>query len=216
MFRTSAALGQLTNDDYYFKFVRPAPDLPVKKGPLDEEYAKAARGLKFVDKAKTQVFIDNPLCVHSEDAPQCDLKKILAGNPDVNGLSLLLDDSYKEDLRERLSISDFVPPGPDVDLLDYFNFMKESKNAFMQLPASFRKLYDNDVSVLCSKLADPTSELAVLQQLKEYVDIGDYLQNGETPVRQGAQANSSSQSNKDQSENSTTQKTNNNNEKTTA
>lgn len=124
--------------------------------------------IRFVDKEKTKVWIDNPVLTDVSQVVQTDLKHILGHNPDINGLSLLLDDPSKDDLRESVQIEDFLEPSQYVDIFDIQDFIGNAKNSFYRLPAGLRKCFHNNpfelIDLVTSK--DP----AALSLLEEYLN----------------------------------------------
>lgn len=136
------------NEQYYHTYtVTCSPPDKTKTGlqdvPDDTIYA---------NKQKTLKFVDNPILTDVTAAENCDLKKIMAANPDVSGLSLIFDDSALDELRNTVSLEDFIPPQQYTDIFDLQDFIDDAKAKFYMMPASFRKIYNNNVMELFSAM----------------------------------------------------------------
>lgn len=160
------------NSVYYHSFVRPATQDELER----EKYLrKTSPGSSILaDSSKKTVFVDNPILTDVTQAPHTDIHTILNQNPDVSGLSLLLDDPARTDLRERVSIEDFIQPSQHVDIFDLEEFISNAKRSFNLLPASFRKLYNNNPMELVK--AFDKNEPKALSLLQEYLGIEQELQ----------------------------------------
>lgn len=145
-------------------------------GPDDSNKDVLSRGAPnviFADKKHTTCYVNNPVLTDTSQVKQTDLKHILASNPDVNGLSLLVNDSAAN-YDDYVSIEDFMEPSNYVDIFDVYDFVNRSKASFAQLPASFRKMYNNDPAVLCRALNDDKTSAAVIDSLSKYLDVSAY------------------------------------------
>lgn len=138
------------------------PKEQQRKGPLD------VSKVRFADKEKTKVWIDNPVLTDVTQVEQTDLKHILAANPDINGLSLLLDDAAKDELRDIVSIEDFLEPSQYVDIFDIQDFISNAKNSFNRLPVSLRKIFNNDPFQLIDAVSSKNP--AALSALEQYLN----------------------------------------------
>lgn len=155
------------SSDYDTTFVKDYEGPPVTLDDIKRNLGVSP--VKFADKKRTKVWIDNPVLTDVSQVVQTDLKTILGNNPDVSGLSLLLDDTALEDIKERIAVQDFIAPSQYVDIFDVQDFMNQATNSFKQLPASLRKAYNNDVAKLVSALERPNSASAA--PLLEFLGI---------------------------------------------
>lgn len=173
--------------DYYFSYVRPA---------TPSELSRAAKQSLptsfFADEKKKTVFIDNPILTDVTQEPHTNIHTILSQNPDVNGLSLILDDTARQQLQETVSVNDFLEPASYYDVFDIQDFVDNAKRSFELLPASLRKQFNNNPMELVSRI-DKRDQRA-LSALQEYLGI-DNVQS----ALQAADANSGSQKKVDDS-----------------
>lgn len=150
----------------------------------------APPGVIYANSEHTLKFVSNPIQTDVTQAVQCDVNQLLKSNPDINGLSLTLD--TPQDRSEFLDIEDFLPPSQYHDIFDIIEFSKQAERSFFQLPASLRKLYNNDPMQLCAKVEQNDS--ATLAALNEYIyglmKQSSEQQSGATASRQGASSTS--------------------------
>lgn len=151
----------------YFSFVKKYEGPPLKKSssPLDDTELTP---YIFADNKKTQVYIDNPILTDVTQAVHTDIHKILQQNPDVSGLSLILDDPAQNSASDRVSIEDFLPPSQYHDIFDIHEFVENSRKSFAMLPAKLRKMFNNDPAALCQAIEgkDPRAISALNEFLK--------------------------------------------------
>lgn len=148
--------------DSHFSYVKPY-DGPDEKSDLPQLLDVKISKYLFADKKKKTVYIDNPILTDVTQAVHTDIKKILAQNPDVNGLSLILEDSVAEHNASAVQFEDFMLPSQYRDIFDIQEFVERSKRSFNLLPASLRKQYNNNPAELCSALdkKDPRAVSAI-------------------------------------------------------
>lgn len=114
----------------------------------------------------------NPILTDQTQCKQTDLQYIFSQNPDVNGLSLILDDSAKRERLSSVSIDDFLEPKDHYDIFDINNFIENAKYQFTKLPISFRMQFGNDPFNLISSLSDPSTSSKVIAALSDA--LGSY------------------------------------------
>lgn len=122
----------------------------------------------------------NPILTDETMRLQTDLNHIFSQHPDISGLSLLLDDSSKEERLSTVSIEDFLPPKDHYDIFDIEEFIESSKSQFRKLPVEFRMLYNNDPMQLISALENQKTSSETLAALS---DILKPLMPGQTPIQ---------------------------------
>lgn len=141
----------------------------IAKDPLRGDPRPFNEGIIFSNKAKTEVYVDNPVLTDVTQLPQTDLKTILSANPDVSGLSLLLEDPSEQNLRDTVSIEDFIEPSNYVDVFDLYNFVNQAEKSFAMLPASLRKAFNNSPLEL-SKALSSKDNTAAISLLEKYLE----------------------------------------------
>lgn len=110
-------------------------------------------------------FVPNPICTDVTLTEQTDLKYLFSQNPDVNGLSLIVDDSKREEQLSTISVEDFLEPADHYDIFDYYNFIENCKVKFRSLPAAVRKKYgDNPINLVSALDADYSGTVADMEQ----------------------------------------------------
>lgn len=152
--------------DSYHTYVKDYDGPPLSKNvnPLDD--VKISDYI-FVDAKKTKVFKDNPVLTDVTQAVHTDIHKILQQNPDVNGLSLILEDAAAAHNSDFVQFEDFVEPSRYRDIFDVQEFYDRAKRSFSLLPAKLRKAYNNDPAQLCSAISskDPLAVSAISEFL---------------------------------------------------
>lgn len=155
--------------DSYFSYVKDydGPPIDSKVNPLDEP----VRPYIFVDKKRTRVFIDNPILTDETQSIHTDIHKILQQNPDVNGLSLILEDEASKYNANLVQLEDFLQPSRYTDIFDLHDFVKQSERSFAMLPASLRKQFNNSAAELCSALQ--SKDPRAVQAINDFLSLGD-------------------------------------------
>lgn len=175
--------------DSYFSYTKPydGPPLPKSKLLSDPRFAK----YNFVDASRSTVYINNPILTDVTQAEHTDIYKILQQNPDVNGLSLILEDAASQHNSEMVSFEDFVPPSRYTDIFDVQDFYKQAQKSFQLLPAALRKMYDNDPASLVDAISkkDPRAVSAIESFLG--LDVNQYSVS-QADVNQSSEAKKSS------------------------
>lgn len=149
-------------------------------------YVKNSKGRTVSEK-----YVDNPIITDETLVKQCDLSYILSEHPDISGLSLLLDDSAKEERLSTVSVEDFLEPKDHYDIFDIQDFINNAHHQFSKLPISLRKKYNNNPINLVHDLS---------QEHANFADVESYFasllypdgKNGVTASRQGASSPSAS------------------------
>lgn len=138
--------------------------------PIDNDSNPLGKKVRinFVDSKKTKVWIENPVLTDVTQIEQCDLKHILQANPDINGLSLLLDDPSLDSMQDNFHLEDFLEPSGHIDIFDLDDFMKRTRRSFMSLPASLRKEFNNSPLLLAQSLNDSSRKTETLALLQKY------------------------------------------------
>lgn len=115
------------------------------------------KDIKYANKQKTLQFISNPICTDVTQTNQTDIKTILNQNPDLSGLSVLLNDTQKYEARQdAVSIDDFLPETEFHDFLDYYQFIRNAQQKYDLLPTSIKQKYP-DVAQLCTAIESKDS-----------------------------------------------------------
>lgn len=120
-------------------------------------------------KKESDRFVDNPIITDETAVKQCDLKYLLSEHPDINGLSLLLDDVAREERLSTVSFEDFMEPKDHYDIFDMQEFIENAKRQFKKLPIDFRLKYNNNPLELVNALDDPKKNTAALADLERYL-----------------------------------------------
>lgn len=154
--------------DYYTAFTRPATPEELSKKSVDS-LGLPITPVKFADVKKKLVFIDNPVITDETQLVHTDIKQILQSNPDINGLSLLLDDSAEKGRIASIQLEDFIPPSQYVDIFDLDDFVKNAKRKFLELPVELRKKFNNNPLELCNAVDKKDS--AAISLLENYLGI---------------------------------------------
>lgn len=157
-----------SDESYYTTFTRPATLEELSKKTVDS-LGLPITPVKFADSKKKLVFIDNPIITDETQLVHTDLKQILKSNPDINGLSLLLDDSAERDRIASIQLEDFIPPSQYVDIFDLDDFVKNAKRKFLELPVEIRKKFNNNPLELCNAI--DKKESAAISLLENYLGI---------------------------------------------
>lgn len=156
------------DDDFYTTFVRPATSDELSRKTVDADGFPIVP-VKFADKSKKLVFVDNPIVTDVTQTAHTDIQHILNQNPDISGLSLLLDDPAADSARDCVQLEDFIQPSQYVDIFDIQEFVEQSKRSFNMLPAAIRKQFNNNPANLVSALDSKDS--SALASLYEYLRI---------------------------------------------
>lgn len=164
---------QNPDDTYFTTFVRSATAAELSGTKIDSD-GFPVNSVKFADKKNKLVWIDNPVITDSTQEMQTDIHQILSQNPDINGLSLILDDPAANHIQNVLQIEDFMPPSQYVDVFDVQEFVERSKRAFFMLPASLRKQFNNDPMLLASRLEN--KDPRALAAIQDFLGIDDVSQ----------------------------------------
>lgn len=101
-------------------------------------------GIRFSRIQAKEIAALNPICTREELRPQTDLSYLFKQNPDVSGLSLVLDDAQRQEALESVQFEDFMAPKDHYDIFDLYEFVEEAKQSFKSLPVGFRMQYGND------------------------------------------------------------------------
>lgn len=161
---------QNSDDNYFFTYVRPATDLELSRIKSDPDGFPVSH---FADSKKKTVFIDNPILTDVTQVVHTDIHSILSNNPDVSGLSLILDDPAANQLRDSVSFEDFVEPSQYVDIFDVQDFVENAKRSFTLLPASLRKQFNNDPFALVNAIEK--NDTRAVSLLRDYLGIDSDL-----------------------------------------
>lgn len=205
----SSAVPRPVSDEFYTGYTLPYSGIKSVKD--SNGVSTLPPGVQFVPGSKkTKIFTDNPLLTDTSQIVQTDIKTILQQNPDINGLSLLIDDPAQP-YADSVSIEDFIPPSNYVDIFDVHDFVKNAERSFNSLPASFRKLYNNSYTELCSALSSSVSRTAAMEALGKYIDVSLNSSNsGSTPAVGSQLTPETSQNNSTQNSESLNNTNNNN------
>lgn len=157
---------QNQGDSYYYSYVRPATAEELSRKTVDGD-GFPLEPVLWANKKEKTVFVYNPILTDVTQEVHTDIHQILRQNPDVSGLSLIVDDASTEELRQMVSIQDFLPPSQYVDVFDIAEYVEHAKRQFSYLPASLRKAYNNDPMELGRRLAsnDPKAYASLQQYL---------------------------------------------------
>lgn len=107
----------------------------------------------------------NPVCTDQTMRKQTDLRYLFEQNPDVSGMSLLLDDSARQERLDYVQFEDFVEPKEFYDIFDVQEFVEDAKASFKALPVQFRMQYGNDPINFVRQFNDPATSSKVIDSL---------------------------------------------------
>lgn len=182
--------GQSVSDSSVFNTSFVVSCSPPKKSSDPLDTSNLSPGVIYANSSKTLKFVSNPIQTDVTQSEQCDINQLLQSNPDVSGLSLMLDNSDVADRSSYLSIEDFLPPSQYHDILDIAEFTRNAERAFFELPASIRKQFNNDPLQLCQSVESNNPD--TLSLLNQYIYGTSDPQSAGTASRQGASSTNDS------------------------
>ncbi|UPW40885.1 internal scaffolding protein [Sigmofec virus UA08Rod_6251] len=122
-------------------------------------------------KTSSEIRAYNPVITDQTQRKQTDLAHILQSNPDVSGLSLLLDDKVRQEKLQSISVEDFLEPKDHYDIFDIYEFVENAKYSFNSLPVKFRMQYDNDPMKFLNAVNNESTSSKTLAALSDALNI---------------------------------------------
>ncbi|UPW41596.1 hypothetical protein [Peromfec virus RodF8_46] len=136
------------------------PQMRVDSESYYTSFSKDPKGRSLSDR-----FFDNPLITDVSQSKQCDLKYIFSQNPDINGMSLIVDDASREEELSSISVEDFLEPKDHYDIFDAAEFIDNAKRQFRKLPGALRSFYGDNPINLCRALdSDYSGTVSKMQE----------------------------------------------------
>lgn len=126
-----------------------------------------------LNRSKTQlkdIIALNPVCTDQTMRVQTDLSYLLQQNPDISGLSLILDDVKQQERLDYVQFEDFMEPKTSYDIFDFQQFVEKAKKSFDLLPVKFRMEYQNNPFNFISAFNDPLTSQKTIAALAEQLN----------------------------------------------
>lgn len=124
-------------------------------------------GINYAKTPATKIAAMNPVITDQSMRPQTDLAYLFSQNPDISGLSLVMDDTARQDRLDTVSFEDFVEPKDSYDIFDLHEFVEQAKSSFNSLPVAFRMQYDNNPINFVQQFNDPVSSSKTIAALSD-------------------------------------------------